>query len=99
MAPTSYRYILCGIPLGALMFGIVGSWSRHTITVIASGVAVGGLLGYGLASGRISPFIGYAVFFGLLFCILGSGFDDYTGASASLGALVGPVFGWLCRSK
>jgi hypothetical protein len=68
--------------------------SDIAVGAVAGAVLVGAL-GYGVATGTMSPATLSAVLFALFFCMIGPGCDDYGGSAAIPAAVFGACIGRL----
>ena len=91
---------LLAIVLGAaglgFLYGSLGAYTGNEWPGGVSGVILGGLLGWGAVTERISPVIVGAAAFGVYGSAMGPGFDDYGGRfgliTAPVGGLIAAVF-------
>jgi hypothetical protein len=88
--------ILGAFVVGGLMGGIGLTHVGDASLGAPAGAALGGVLGRGVVTGTTSPVTVFAVLFGLAFCMIGPGYDDYGGAGGIVGAGLGAFMGWLC---
>ena len=84
-----------GIVGVGLMGGIAYTHGTSMATGGFAGAVLLGALGYGVAAGTTSAVTLCAVIFGLFFCMIGPGCDDYGGNAAVPAALFGAFIGWL----
>jgi hypothetical protein len=84
---------------GIVGAGLMGGTGYSHGTSVATGAFAGavllGTLCYGVAAGTMSAVTLCAVLFGLFFCMIGPGCDDYGGTAAVPAALFGAFIGWL----
>jgi hypothetical protein len=82
--------------VGAGLFGGIGYTHDTSITTgVVSGALLLGTLCHGVEAGTMSPVTLCAVLFGLFFCLIGPGCDDYGGNTAVPAALIGGFIGWV----
>jgi hypothetical protein len=80
---------------GGLMCGIAYTHGTDMKLGALAGAVLVGALGHGVEAGTMSRVTLCSVLFGLFFCMIGPGFDDYSGMALVLGTLLGAVVGWL----
>ena len=84
-----------GLVGGGLLGGISYTHGSDVALGAIAGVALVGVLGYGVEAGTMSPVTLCAVLFALFFCMIGPGCDDYGGIAAIPAALFGALIGRL----
>src|SRR5262249_3801556 len=90
---------LAGAIIGSgLMCGIAYTHGSDMVLGALAGAVLIGALGYGVEAGTMSVVTLSAVLFGLFFCMIGPGYDDYGGTAVLPAALFGAAIGWLIRS-
>ena len=80
---------------GGLMCGIAFTHGTDMRMGAIPGVVLVGALGYGVEAGTVSRVTFCSVLFGLFFCMIGPGYDDYSGIAVVPGALLGAIVGLL----
>ena len=84
---------------GIVGAGLMGGTGYTHGTSVATGAFAGaellGALCYGVAARTMSAVTLCAVLFGLFFCMIGPGYDDYGGTAAVPAAPFGALIGWL----
>jgi hypothetical protein len=83
---------------GGMMCGIAYTHGSDMVLGALAGVILIGALGYDVVSGTMSVVTLSAVLFGLFFCMIGPGCDDYEGITVAPAALFGAFIGWLLRN-
>jgi len=71
-----------GLVGAGLMGGISYTHGSSMAVGAVAGAVLVGALGYGVATGTMSPVTLSAVLFALFFCMIGPGCDDYGGGAA-----------------
>ena len=87
--------LLGGLVVGGLLFGVALTHRSDVVLGASAGAILGGILGRGVVAGTIGPITVFAVVFGLAFCMVGPGADDYGGVAGLIGAVVGAFTGWV----
>jgi hypothetical protein len=82
---------------GGMMCGIAYTHGSDMVLGALAGAVLIGALGYGVEAGTMSVVTLSAVLFGLFFCMIGPGWDDYGGITVAPAALFGAFIGWLLR--
>jgi CubicO group peptidase (beta-lactamase class C family) len=91
--------LLLAIVGGGMMCGTAYSHGSSIAPATLAGAVLVGALGYGVAAGTMSVVSLSAVLFGLFFCMIGPGCDDYGGIAAVPAVLFGAFIGWLFQSR
>jgi hypothetical protein len=99
MPPGRAVATLAGAIIGSgLMCGIAYTHGSDLVLGALAGAVLIGALGYGVEAGTMSVVTLSAVLFGLFFCMIGPGCDDFGGTAVLPAALFGAAIGWLIHN-
>ena len=90
--------VIIGTLVGALLFSPIGTLSNNVSTTATVGAVVGGVVAIGACSGWISVPTTGGIVAAVLFALLGTGCDDYSGLMSVPGFLVGMGVTWSARA-
>jgi hypothetical protein len=91
--------VIAGAIAGSgMMGGIAYTHGSDMALGTLAGAVLIGALAHGVEAGTMSVVTLCAVLFGLFFCMIGPGCDDYEGIMVAPAALFGAFISWLLRS-